>query len=641
MATPRTLEPVQLRRVDVGGPFWATRLEVNRRRTIPAIHRQLVETGRLDAYRLHDGRGDGPTPHLFWDSDVAKWIEAAAYTLAKQPDPALQAMVRDAVERLASIQQPDGYLNVYFTTVAPSKRWTNLGMWHELYCAGHLIEAGVALYEATGDRSLLDVVARYADHIDATFGPGRRAGCCGHPEIELALVKLYRATHERRYLALSQFFLDQRGRRPSIFEEELGQLPPEDAELNLRYLTRDGRYDPTYCQDHLPVRDQSEAVGHAVRAMYLAAGMADVGLETGDAALVAAARRIWESATGRKMYVTGGLGSRRDIEGFGPAYELPDEDAYAETCAAIGLVLLSHRLFHAHPHGRYVDVLERALYNGVLAGVSLDGERFFYENPLASSGHHHRQPWYEVACCPPNLARLLASLGQYAYSEGPQAAFVHLYVGGKADLVCGDVRVTLHQQTDYPWDGRVRLTVVPEKPVTLTLYLRVPGWCPAWSISVNGEPLADASRAAAQAHGVPGYVALDRFWRPGDTVELTLAMPVQRLYGHPRSRDLVGRVALQRGPLVYCLEEHDNGPGLDRIVLPMGAPIESRFDEALLGGVVVLSAEASELQETDWEGGLYRTSPPALHRRPIVAIPYFAWDNRSPGEMRVWLRDRS
>lgn len=288
-------------------------------------------------------------PHLFWDSDVAKWIEAAAYAMSRRPDPFLQAAVRDAVGRLAAAQMPDGYLNVYFTTVAPEKRWTNLGMWHELYCAGHLIEAGVALFESTGDRSLLDVVRRYADHIDATFGPGRKPGCCGHPEIELALVRLYRVTGERRYLTLSQFFLDQRGRRPSVFEEELRRLPPEDAELNRRFLMREGRFDSTYCQDHLPVRQQTEAVGHAVRCMYLCAGMVDVGTETADRALVEAARRIWENATERKMYVTGGLGSRREIEGFGADYELPDEDAYAETCAAVGLILLSHRLFHADP----------------------------------------------------------------------------------------------------------------------------------------------------------------------------------------------------------------------------------------------------------------------------------------------------
>lgn len=623
-------QPVDLARVEVTGPFWSERIAVNRDQTIPAIYRQLEETGRLGAFALTRDGGQARQPHFLWDSDVAKWIEAASYTLVTHPDPEREALIDRVCQQVGSAQQPDGYLNTFITVVQPAKRWKNLGMWHELYNAGHWIEAAVAHLAATGRRTFFDVIRRYADLIDETFGPGKRLGYPGHPEIELALVRLFRATGERRYLELAAAFLDRRGQRPSIFEQELAELPDEDTVLNRQYLMRDGTVDTSYCQDHLPVREQREAAGHAVRAMYLYSAMVDVGLETGDTALLQATERLWESVTQRRMYVTGGLGAAWEHEGFTGDYDLPNA-AYAETCAAIGLVFWSHRMFHARPDGRYIDTLERALYNGALSGVSLDGRRFFYENPLASSEDHRRQPWFEVACCPPNIARLIASLGGYVYSEGPEEAYVHLYVGGAGQLHLAAGPVKLKQETAYPWDGTVRITVEPAQVQPFTLWLRIPGWCRRWKVQVNGVPV--------EAPVVErGYLRLERPWNPGDRVVLELAMPVERVYAHPAVQEDAGRVALQRGPIIYCLEGVDNPFPLHQVVLPAEAPLEASFDPDLLGGVVRLGGEAWVEDEGDWAGRLYRFARPERKRVRITAVPYFAWANRAPGEMRVWLR---
>ncbi|HEX6970664.1 MAG TPA: beta-L-arabinofuranosidase domain-containing protein [Limnochordia bacterium] len=625
------LRPVPFTRVAIEDRFWGPRLELNRRRTIPHQYRQCEQTGRIDAFKLEWRPGMEPKPHYFWDSDVAKWVEAASYSLATHPDPELSALVDAVVEKIAGAQQPDGYLNIYFTVVAPQKRWTNLGMWHELYCAGHLIEAAVAHHQATGKRRLLDVACRLADHIDSVFGPGKRDGCPGHQEIELALVKLFRTTGERRYLNLAKFFLDQRGQKPSVFARELDRLDPEDARTNRHFFIRpDGSFDSSYCQDHLPVREQTEVVGHAVRAMYLYAGLADVGLETGDTGLLTACRRLWENVCRRRMYVTGGIGPSGRNEGFTRDYDLPNETAYAETCAAVGLIFWNHRLLQIDADARYADVIERALYNGALSGLSLDGEKFFYVNPLASAGEHHRQGWFGCACCPPNVARLLASLGGYIYSEAEDGAYVHLYVSSRAELSIGGTDVRLEQHSDYPWDGRIRLRVFPASPGRFALCLRIPGWCRSHAIRVNGEPVVAPLRR--------GYARIEREWEEGDTIECELAMPVARIWAHPAVPQDAGLVALQRGPIVYCLEGVDHEVALHRIALPEDRPIRARFDPELLGGVVKLEAEALALDDTGWEGALYRDEPPALRPVRIQAVPYYAWDNRAPGEMRVWLR---
>ena len=633
-ATTFAWRPAPLAAVVIDDSFWSPRRRVNREQTIPFQYAQCQDTGRIDALRLTWRPGDQPVPHPFWDSDVAKWIEAASYSLATHPDPALDAQVDAVIALLASAQQPDGYLNTYFTLVRPEDRWTDLRDAHELYCAGHLIEAGVAHFQATGKRSLLAVVQRYADYIATVFGraPGQKRGYCGHEEIELALVKLYRATGEDRYLRLAQYFVDERGTQPYYFDQEAetrgtpGYFEGHRSHGHLRAARE-------YNQAHLPVREQTEVVGHAVRAMYLTTAMADLAGETGDPTLRDACRRLWDHLCARRLYLTGGIGSAAQNEGFSGDYDLPNESAYAETCAAIGLVFWAHRMVQLEADGRYADVLEQALYNGVLSGVSLDGTRFFYENPLASPGGVSRKPWFGVACCPPNLARLLASLGQYIYSANQSAVAVHLYVQGSARFTVHDQEVTVRQETEYPWDGTVRLIVSPRRPVEFALYLRWPGWCREVAVRINGEIVDPAGQIER------GYLRLARVWSDGDTVELRMAMPVERVYAHPLVRADVGAVALQRGPLVYCLEEIDNLAPLERVALPPEAPLTAQIEPDLLGGTVIIRGEGRVLDEQGWGDTLYRHEPSMTRPATLTAVPYHTWNNRGAGRMCVWIRE--
>ena len=616
----RPLEPLPVRDVRIDDAFWSPRLETNRRVTMPHEYDQCKKTGRIDAFRLDWKPGQPNPPHIFWDSDLAKWIEAASYCLATHPDPKLARRLDEVIGLVSNAQQPDGYLNVHFTIVEPEKRWSNLCDWHELYCAGHLMDAAVAHYQATGSRTLLDVLCRYADNIDETFGPGKRTGYPGHEEIELALVKLYRVTGQKRFLRLSKYFVDERGKQPHLFTQESearGDNPP-----------RLGPFDSN--QAHLPVREQTEAVGHAVRAMYLYSGMADVAAERGDDELMAACHRLWDSATLRRMYVTGGVGSAHAGERFTTDYDLPNATAYAETCAAIGLVFFAHRMLLAEGDGRYADVMERALYNGVLSGVSLDGTKFFYVNPLASAGGHHRQEWFGCACCPPNIARLLASLGHYVYSASDEALAVDLYVAGTARAKVAGQKLTVTQETGYPYDGDVALTLGLDEPATFDLLLRVPGWCPKHTLKVNGRP--------APHRVTRGYARLRRRWSTGDRVTLSLSMPIERVVAHPGVAEDVGRVALQRGPLVYCLEQCDHATDVRSIVLPDKARLTARFARNLLGGATVIEGTALACSAAGWKGQLYRPASQAKTRAAkIRAIPYCLWDNREPGAMAVWL----
>jgi DUF1680 family protein len=627
---------VPLSNVTIEDAFWSPRLEINREKTIPFEYTQCKETGRIDALRLQWKPGDVPVPHPFWDSDVAKWIEAASYSLATHPDPHLDALVDETIALLASAQQPDGYLNTYFTVVKPGERWTDLRDAHELYCAGHLIEAGVAHYQATGKRTLLDVVSRYADCIDTVFGrgPGQKRGYCGHEEIELALVKLYRATGIERYLRLAQYFVDERGQQPNYFEvETANRATPGYFEAHRSHGPL--RTSWQYSQSHVPVRDQQEAVGHAVRAMYLYSAMADLAGEIGDETLRAACRRLWDHLCSKRLYVTGGIGSSRENEGFTQDYDLPNERAYAETCAAIGLVFWAYRMVQLEGGSRYADVLEQALYNGVLSGVSLDGTRFFYENPLASHGGVGRKKWFGVSCCPPNIARLLASLGQYIYSSQESGVAVHLYVQGSLSFHVQGRAIVLRQETAYPRDGRVTLTVRPDQPTDFTLALRVPGWCRRVGLSVNG--------CAVDVEAVleKGYAHLTRTWVEGDVVQLDLAMPVERVYAHPKVLEDVGRVALRRGPLVYCLEEVDNHIAPDRLAVVADGDLDVQDAPSLLGGIMVVQGAAREVDDCDWNGLLYRHERPRAEARTITAVPYYAWGNRENGQMSVWVREVS
>ncbi len=637
------MNPIPLSRVKVQGGFWGRWQEIIRTSTIPASYQRLKETGRIDAFRLKWKTGMPNPPHLFWDSDVAKWVETAAYTLVTYPDAKLKHLVNDTVELISSAQQRDGYLNTHFTVVEPDKRWANLRDNHELYCAGHLMEAAVAHYIATDDETLLQTMTKYADYIDSVFGleEGKMRGYCGHEEIELALVKFYRLTAEARYLRLAKYFIDQRGQIPDYFEEEARRRgePPKGYGDVVAIARRDACQpalpgNPMYYQNHLLVREQDEVVGHAVRALYLLSGMVDVARETNDVSLFAACQRLWEDVCERKMYVTGGIGPSRVNEGFTCAYDLPNETAYAETCAAVALVFFNHRMLQMDLDGRYADVAERALYNGALSGISLDGTKFFYENPLAvlhPASPRQRQEWFGCACCPNNISRLLASLGIYMYSEAADGVAVHLYGPSEVLLSIGGQSVTLSQDTNYPWDGKVVINVAPGHQAKFSIRLRWPGWCPIGTVAVNGTKLLTKIEK--------GYITITRKWQEGDAVEVNFEMAVRRVYAHPEVKADIGRVAIARGPLVYCLEEVDNGPNLDAIHLPRNVAFQYKFERDLLGGLGVITSEVLLQDIAQAPNVLYRDGAGTFKKKTIRAVPYFAWANRQPGEMLVWLRE--
>jgi DUF1680 family protein len=611
--------------VTIEDGFWAPRLQAVREHSLPLMYEQFNQHGHLAVFQGMWKPGNQPIPYVFSESEVTKWLEAASYSLASHPDPTLNALVDEVIALITSIQQPDGYLNVWFTRVEPEKRWTNLRDWHELYCAGHLIEAAVAHYQATDKRNLLDAACRYVDHIETVFGreEGKQRGYSGHPEIELALIRLYRATKEPRYLALAHYFIEERGQQPLYFDEEARARGENPADYWARTYE--------YCQAHLPVREQQQVVGHAVRAMYLYSALADLAGELNDPTLLETCERLWQHLVSTRLYLTGGLGSSAANEGLTADYDLPNEAAYAETCAAIGLVFWSHRMLQLDADRRYSDVLERALYNGVLSGLSLDGATFFYENPLASRGTHHRQAWYECACCPPNVARLLASLGSYVYSVTETEVLVHLYLQCTSALSLGGQQITLKQETAYPWDGAIRLSLEMDEPREFALSLRIPGWSRQAQLNVNGEHM------PIEPLMQKGYVRIARRWQSGDSISLHVEMPIERIYAHPEVRVNVGRAALQRGPLIYCLETIDHHIPLHRLLLPASAALESHFVPTLLGGVSVIQGTAQALETEDWSGALYRATPPGRVPHPLVAIPYYAWDHRQPGEMCVWI----
>jgi DUF1680 family protein len=622
-----TLRPVDFTKVKLKDSFWRKRAEINRTVTIPAMYKHLKETGRLDSIDPNHKPGDPSAHHIFWDSDIAKWIEASAYTLSIHPDPNLEKIIDQIVSRFETLQREDSYLNSWFIKVEPDKRWTNLRDKHELYCFGHLAEAAVAYYQATGKRQFLDIMLKYADYIDSVFGPqeGKLQGYPGHEEAELALVKLYHTTGKRRYLDLAQFFIDARGTRPHYYEEEALKRGEDPIRTNHEYN-----------QAHLPVREQTRVVGHAVRAMYLYSGMADVAKETGDRTLAQACMRLWEDLCLKQMYVTGGIGQTRTHEGFTFHYDFPEETAYCETCASIGLVFWAHRLLQMEKDSQFADVMELALYNGTISGYSLSGDRFFYENPMASLGDHHRQDWFRCSCCPPNISRMIAGIGQYIYSVDDAEAWVHLYVQGSVDLSIGQKNVHIEQYTGYPWDGTVRLSVDVDEPLRFTLALRIPRWCNKASISVNGTPV-DLDGIVTK-----GYAKIEREWSSGNEVVLKLDMPVEKVSAHPFARQMDGKIALQRGPIVYCLEEVDNPvTPLNRISLPYDAELSVEYEPDLLGGIAVISGMGEIIDDQGWENTLYSSKKPLTKPFPIRAVPYCVWDNREPGQMLVWVRTKN
>jgi DUF1680 family protein len=635
-------------RVRIRDPFWDARRETVRRNAIPYQWKALNDalpnaepSGCLRNFRIAAGMEQGEhRGFVFQDSDAAKWLEGVACSLMSQPDPELEARADKVAETIVAAQQPDGYLNTYYTINAPDKRFTNLRDNHELYCLGHLIEAAVAYYRATGKRLLLDAAVKYADLVDRVFGPEpeKKHGYPGHPELELALVKLYEATGEKRYLRLAGYFVDARGTAPLYFEEE------EKQNGNGRFYFADGPLGYAYCQADRPVREQPEAEGHAVRAMYLYSAMADLARLNGDGELRSACERLWASVTERRMYITGAIGSSPYGEAFTFDYDLPNDTVYGETCAAIGLVFWARRMLLLDADGKYADVMERALYNCVLSGMQLDGQSFFYVNPLevlpeAGSRDHgkqhvlsRRQPWFGCACCPPNLVRLLMSLEDYISSVDGERVYVHLFVAGEGEFRLRSGKLRLRCSTDYPWDGRIRYSVHTEAPLPAVLALRLPAWSPSYRLRVNGETVEPVVER--------GYLQVERQWRDGDSLELELELRPTLYAASPSVPEDIGKAAMVCGPLVYCAEEADNGPRLHRLGFDPAAVPEWRYASDLPCTCKEITVSGWRDREWPPEGGsLYRPlGQPDREGVRLRLIPYFLWANRTPGEMRVWLR---
>lgn len=627
------LSAVNFTQVTITDRFWRERLDTVLTRTIPSQHVRLDEHGLLESLslpkpvpplRIENNRHNFST-QIFWDSDVGKWIEAASYALGHRRDPEIEAQIDAIADDLEESQAPDGYLNCWYLEREPENRWTNLRDNHELYCAGHMLEGAVAYHQATGRRKLLDVMLRYMDHIATVFGPGegQKKGYCGHQEIELALIKVYRALGNRKHLDLATYFINQRGAQPHYFDIEARERGDDPVDFWA------GTYE--YNQSHKPVREQDKAVGHAVRAMYMYAAMADLAAELDDAALKQACEVLWKDATAKRMYVTAGLGPSATNEGFTEDYDLPNDTAYAETCASVALIFWAQRMLNLECDGQYADAMELALFNGALAGLSRDGTHYFYMNRLESSGADQRWEWHPCPCCTMNVSRLVASVSGYFYATNDNTIAVHLYGGSTATLDVGGRAVTLEQAADYPWSGRIRIAVKPETPSDFGLKLRIPGWARSATMTLNGEPVDTDNRTR-------GYVELCRLWSDGDVVELDLPMPVERIYAHPDVRADIGRVALKRGPLVYCAEHADNGNlPVHRLKLPRDAPLEPVERGDLFDGIVTIVTKAEVADVDDWQNDLYRWKPPATDTAELTAIPYYLWCNRGPGPMVVWI----
>jgi uncharacterized protein len=627
-------KPVPFTAVHLDDIFWAPRLETNRITTIPYAFEKCRESGRMYNFEraatvlrgaaLADRK---PPGYPFDDTDPYKVLEGASYSLAVQPDPKMSAYLDKLIALFAAAQEPDGYL--YTTrTIDPqhphpwsgSQRWVNeQELSHELYDAGHLFEAATAHYQATGETNLLNVAVKEADLLCKTFGPGTNQLHLwpGHEIVEMGLAKLYRVTGEQRYLDLAKYFIDVRGSRPGGDD---------------------------YHQSRIPPVDQTQAIGHAVRAGYLYSGMADVAALTGDENYVRAIDRIWENCVNKKIYITGGIGARPDGEAFGNNYELPNLTAYNETCAAVANGFWNERLFLLHGDAKYVDVFERTLYNGLLSGVSLSGTKFFYPNPLESTGDYERSPWFGCACCPGNITRFLPSLPGYFYAQQNDRVFVNLFAAGTADIKLADGRaLKLTQKTQYPWDGTVKIIVAPEKKSQFTMAVRIPGWArnevmPGDLYQFLGE--ATQEPVTLKVNGRPvaikldkGYAMLKRTWKNGDVIELNLPMPVRRVVANENVKADTGRVALERGPIVFCAEWPDNPNGKVRnLMLPDDQALTATFEPALLNGVETVEGRAFSVSHGA-DGSLVKTE------QDFKAIPYFAWANRGKGEMTVWLPD--
>lgn len=585
----KMIEQIDFSHVKINDNFWSPRLSKHVSATLPVCIDQIEnQTGRIRNFE-NAAKGEGEHSGIFFDdSDVYKALEGMAYSLINNPDPELEKKADEWIDKFAAAQQPDGYINTFYTLTGLDKRWTNMDK-HEMYCAGHMIEAGVAYYQATGKRKLLDVCIRMTDHMMSQFGPGKRHWVPGHEEIELALVKLYQTTQEQKYLDFAYWLLEERGHGHGTMGDE-------------------GKWDPVYYQDIVPVRRLTDISGHAVRCMYLYCGMADVAALKNDTGYIAAIDRLWDDVVHRNMYITGGIGSSRDNEGFTEDYDLPNLDAYCETCASVGMVLWNQRMNQLTGDSKYIDILERSLYNGALAGISLGGDRFFYVNPLESKGDHHRQEWYGCACCPNQLSRFLPSIGNYIYASSDDALWVNLYIGNTGQIRIGETDILLTQETDYPWDGSVKLTISTSQPLEKEIRLRIPNWCKTYDLSINGKRINVSEKK--------GYAVI-KDWKSQDVIALDMDMPVEIVAADPHVKENFGKRAIQRGPLVYCMEEIDNPEYFDQIQLSPSTTFQTAFVSDILNGIKTIKTNGRAQSAT--------------------FIPYYAWDNRKAGKMRVWI----
>ena len=645
---------VDLHKLKINDPFLGQYQQLVRDVVIPyqwdALNDRIEEADpshAIENFRIAAGRQEGEFYGMvFQDSDVAKWLEAVAWSLCQKPDAGLEKTADEVIELVAAAQCEDGYLNTYFTVKAPEERWTNLAECHELYCAGHMIEAGVAFFQATGKRRLLDVVCRLADHIDSVFGPGDNQlhGYPGHPEIELALMRLYDVTQEPRYIALVKYFVEARGTQPHFYDIEY------EKRGKTSYWNTYGPawmvMDKPYSQAHQPISEQPVAIGHAVRFVYLMTGVAHLARLSQDEGKRQDCLRLWKNMARRQLYITGGIGSQSSGEAFSSDYDLPNDTVYAESCASIGLMMFARRMLEMEADSQYADVMERALYNTVLGGMALDGKHFFYVNPLEVHPKYlkfihiydHdkpvRQRWFGCACCPPNIARVLTSLGHYIYTPHDDALYINLYIGNSVEIPVGNEALRLRISGNYPWQEQVKIVIDSSSPVNHTLALRLPDWCDKPQVTLNGAPVTQDVRK--------GYLHISHLWQEGDTLQLTLPMPVRRIYGNPLVRHQAGQVAVQRGPLVYCLEQADNGEQLHNLQLPRDARFSTVEGKGIFARKILLQAPGYKQTAEDAENQAlwhYDRAPSSRQPQVLTFIPWFSWANRGEGEMRIWVNE--
>lgn len=593
----------------------------------------------IENFKIAAGRAQGT--HYGWtfqDSDVYKWLEAVAYSLREKMDPELEAKALEVIDLIADAQEDDGYLDTYFSILGIEYRYQSLGGSHELYCMGHFIEAAVAYYDATGNEKVLNVAKKAADNIDASFGPedGKIHGYDGHEEVEIGLLRLYHVTDEKRYLNLAKYFLMERGKHPNFFREQAAVYKGPNALGGIEKAAN------SYFQNHKPILEQDTAEGHAVRVMYMCTALADLAATTGDKEVYEACKRLWDNITNKRMFITGGIGSTVHGEAFTLDYDLPNDTMYCETCAAIGLVFFARQMLKIEPKAEYAEVMERALYNCALAGMALDGKHFFYVNPLEVNpakslkdpGKSHvkavRPSWLGCACCPPNLARMITSLDDYVYTVNNNVALVNQFVDSEAEFDVAGGKLVITQKTEFPWDEKDTIEVRNEGTSSIRIGVRIPSWADEIRLSVNGSE--------TQINSEAGYHYIDVAAGESATVALSFKMAIRRNYSNPLVSEDIGKVAISRGPFIYCLEGVDNGENLNGLRLPENAALNYGYEEGLLNGVGVITAEGLKL-ETAGANSLYSTSKQKEVSAKLKFIPYYAWANRGENEMEVWVRE--